>query len=401
MSVSDLRQRLMEGRADVPRVGVVEETGHRFPPFVVRDGAGGEVEPVSRYLRDLALSDMSSLTCRSYGYDLQRWFRVLWLLDVGWETATGSEADVLVGWMRMAVNPQRRRTRPSATPPGAVNIRTGKPALGAGYAPRTINHTLTVVHGFYAFHAHYGRGPVVNPVPSSRERRTALAHRSPFEAAVPFRRARLRQRVAEGAPRAIPDDLWDELFAAMTCDRDRALLLFYVTGGARAGELLGVSVGDVDWAAMQVYVVSKGTRLKQPVPASPEAFRYLARYLDQDGIPAVGEPLWRTRRGEARALSYWALRRVLQRANQRLRTNWTLHDLRHTAATRMANDPKMTLVEVQTILRHAGIEATGRYTRVRLDDVIDKLQEHYERPRPQRTYAPGYDPADIEVVFGG
>lgn len=30
------------------------------------------------------------------------------------------------------------------------------------------------------------------------------------------------------APRAIPDHLWDELFAEMGCDRDRALLEFYV-----------------------------------------------------------------------------------------------------------------------------------------------------------------------------
>ncbi len=48
-------------------------------------------------LRALALSDMSPLTSRSYGYDLLRWFRILWALDVAWERATGSEVDVLVG----------------------------------------------------------------------------------------------------------------------------------------------------------------------------------------------------------------------------------------------------------------------------------------------------------------
>jgi len=35
---------------------------------------------------------------------------------------------------------------------------------------------------------------------------------------------------------------------AMTCDRDRALLLCYVSSGTRASELLGVAIGDVDWA---------------------------------------------------------------------------------------------------------------------------------------------------------
>lgn len=129
--------------------------------------------------------------------------------------------------------------------------------------------------------------------------------------------------------------MWDELFAAMTCDRDRALLLCYVSSGARASELLGLAIGDVDWAGARVYVVSKGTRLRQAVPVSPEAIGYLTRYLDADGIPGPDEPLWRTRRGQSRPVSYWARRRVLQRANEKLGTNWTLHDLRHTASTRM------------------------------------------------------------------
>lgn len=58
---------------------------------------------------DLALSDMSPLTGRSYGYDLLRWFRILWTLEVDWEHATRSEVDVLVGWMKTARNPQRRQ----------------------------------------------------------------------------------------------------------------------------------------------------------------------------------------------------------------------------------------------------------------------------------------------------
>ena len=65
-------------------------------PWFVVDAAGREVEPVSSYLRDRLLGDVSRLTCRSYGFDLLRWFRVLWALDVGWEQATEAEAAALV-----------------------------------------------------------------------------------------------------------------------------------------------------------------------------------------------------------------------------------------------------------------------------------------------------------------
>src|SRR5207249_3718201 len=127
----------------------------------------------------------------------------------------------------------------------------------------------------------------------------------------------------------------------------RALLAFYVSSGARASELLGVGIEDVDWAQQRIWVISKGTRDRQAIPASPEAFSFLARYLDTAGAPPPGTPVWRTLRGEPRPLTYWAMRQVLERANAHLGTNWTLHDLRHTAAARLASDPQITMPEVQ------------------------------------------------------
>lgn len=397
----DARWALAEGRCSVPSTGSVAAGVGAHLPFVVLDGDGLEIEPVSVFLRDVMLRDASALTCRSYAFDLLRWHRLLWFLGVVWEKVTEAEVAAMVGWLRAARNPQRERRVPGASSPGSVNLKTGKQSLRAGYAPSTINHALTVVHGFYSFHGRFGAGPVVNPVPVSAQRRQALAHRSPLEPVPLVRRARLRQRVPRQAPRAIPDHLWDELFAEMGCDRDRALLEFYVSSGTRASELLGLTVEDVDWGGQLIYVVSKGTRSRQPVPASPDAFRYLGLYLAQDGLPSPGQPVWRTRHGGRRPLTYWAMRRVLQRANERLGTNWSLHDARHTAATRLAGDERLTLAEVQTILRHAHLDTTGHYLTARVEDMHDKLQEHYTRPRPQRAYPAGYDPEDIKAVFGG
>ncbi|MFF5085359.1 tyrosine-type recombinase/integrase [Actinoplanes sp. NPDC000266] len=397
----DMRVQLMEGRASVPVIGEVSPSCRLVPPFLVLDGLGRDIEPVTAYLRDLTVSDCGHLTVRSYAFGLLRWFRLLWLLEVGWERATEAEVVVLVGWLRSAVNPQRRRSTPGSAPAGSVNTRTGRPTLAAGYAPSTINHALSVVSGFYRFHAHLGQGPVVNPVPVAPQRRRALSHRSPLELQVRHGRARLRQKVPTRLPRAIPDRQWDELFEAVGCDRDRALLEFFVSSGARAAELLGVGIDDIDWAGQRLWVISKGTRARQMVPASPKAFVFLARYLDEAGPPPPGSSLWRTQRGAPKPLAYWALRRIMQRVNARLGTNWSLHDLRHTAATRMANGGKLTLAEVQAILRHADIRTTGRYLATRVEDLAEKLAEHYARPRPAISYSAGYDPADITAVFGG
>jgi integrase len=49
------------------------------------------------------------------------------------------------------------------------------------------------------------------------------------------------------------------------------------------------------------------------------------------------------------------------RAAAALGANWTLHDLRHTAAYRMARDPQLPLTDVQWVLGHAHLSTTQLY----------------------------------------
>lgn len=137
----DLHGGLAAGTVALPVSGSVTAGTGSLPPFVVLDEHGTEIEPLVGFLRDLALGDVSPLTCRSYGYDLLRWWRVLGCRGVAWDRASEAEVAVLVGWLRNAPNPQRVRRRVGGPSAGAVNLRTGKPSLRAGYPRRTINHS--------------------------------------------------------------------------------------------------------------------------------------------------------------------------------------------------------------------------------------------------------------------
>jgi Phage integrase family len=74
------------------------------------------------------------------------------------------------------------------------------------------------------------------------------------------------------------------------------------------------------------------------------------------------EPVWWTLRRPFRPLTYDAARMVFAGVNQLLGANWTLHDLRHSAAKRMLRDPDLTLADVQWVLGHAHITTTQIYT---------------------------------------
>ena len=122
-----------------------------------------------RFLSDLSASDCAVSTIRSYAYDLLRWFRFLSAVDVEWRQATRREVRDFVRWFRGAPNPQRDRgTGPGRPAAGTLNPHSGKAYLSNGYAPRTINHALSVVSAFYAFAVAAGLGPLQNPVPAAR-----------------------------------------------------------------------------------------------------------------------------------------------------------------------------------------------------------------------------------------
>jgi integrase len=186
----------------------------------------------------------------------------------------------------------------------------------------------------------------------------------------------------------------------MGCDRDRALLECFVSSGARAEELLGVQLEDIDWANQRLSVISKGSRERRWVPLSPDAMMWLSKYLAS--FPgSAGTLVWRTVRGPRKALSYAAARRIIQRANTASGTNWTLHDLRHTASVRMVNSGVLTLPEVQVVLGHADLHTTSRYTVPRAEEVIVKMQEfHAREQQPMPGFNPGYAADDIAAVFG-
>ena len=64
-----------------------------------------------------------------------------------------------------------------------------------------------------------------------------------------------------------------------------------------------------------------------------------------------------------------------------------MHDLRHTAAYRMARDPDMPLTDVQWILGHAHLTTTQIYISPLPEDVIASVLAHHQRraaPNPHR-----------------
>jgi site-specific recombinase XerD len=392
-------------RLVVPLAGALEETGDEWLPFRLTDPAGAAVVPVSEFFADLLAGGRSEATVRSYGMDLLRWFRFIWAAGVPWNMATRSEARDFCRWMQVAGKPVRPHWRaPDRVPDPAV--------AGAAYSPSVRAHSETVLRGFYEFHLEAGTGPIVNPFPLDRSRRgrRAHAHHNPME---PFRDERAglyRPKVPSRIPRSVPDEEFNEIFARLPSHRDRALVAFWVSTGARASELLSATQGGADPGRQVIAVTRKGSRAVQELPASTDAFVWLRLYqLEMDGLIPKGrrQPLWWTSRRPFVPLGYHAAHRMFERAGEAAGSAASLHALRHTAAYRMAEDPGLPLTDVQYVLGHASLTTTQIYTNPRQEDVIRRVLAHHAEQTRQAAAraaappAPGYRPETLAVLFGG
>jgi site-specific recombinase XerD len=391
----------------VQLVGGLSETGERYEPYRLVDADGTVVEPVASYFRDLLAAGRAESTVRSYGMDLLRWFRFLWAVGIVWDRASRVEARDFSRWLQVAGKPSRPHWRVQ----GLAAEAGGAVPAGEPYARSVRAHSETVLRAFYDFHQVVGTGPVINPFPVHRSRRGGRpnAHHNPMD---PYRDERgglYRPRVPSRIPRSVPDEEFNEIFAALPSHRDRALVAFYVSTGARASELLSATLAGLDPGRQLITVVRKGSRELQQLPASTDAFVWLRLYqVEMEGLIPKGrrQPLWWALRRPARPLTYHAVHRMFERVNDRAGTTATLHSLRHTAAYRMAEDPALPLTDVQSVLGHAQLTTTQLYLTPRKEDVIRRVLAHHaeqtrqaaQRARP--VPAPGYRPETLNVLFG-
>jgi site-specific recombinase XerD len=149
--------------------------------------------------------------------------------------------------------------------------------------------------------------------------------------------------------------------------RDRAILLLLARLALRAGDIVKLRLGDIDWEESWLYVSGKGRRQTR-LPLTQEVGYAIVDYL-QDGRPQTDtDVLFIRSRAPFRAFaSHNAISVIVARAMRRVGvtcpSRGAAHVLRHSAATSMLRQGA-SLQDIATILRHRSIETTEIYAKV-------------------------------------
>jgi integrase/recombinase XerD len=203
-------------------------------------------------------------------------------------------------------------------------------------------------------------------------------------------------RVPSGIPKPLTEEQVTSLLDAVVGNeplhrRDRAVLELLYATGARVSEVVGLSIGDLDFDESLVRLYGKGGK-ERIVPYGSSAAVALEEWFSPSGRARLVPERWQ-RRGDAEAiflnarggrLSRQGVWMVIKKYGQRagITDHLSPHVLRHSCATHLL-DHGADLRIVQEMLGHASISTTQVYTRVSQE----RLWEVYRTAHPRAVRA--------------
>ncbi len=327
------------------------------------------IGPVESYLAHLEAIERSPNTVRAYASSLRLWFEHLAARSVEWDTVGLDEVGRFVSWLR-------------SPPEGVVVIDVG----AARRAVATVNRHLAAVFGLYDFHARRGVRVAAELV---EWRRSGRGSYKPFldqvggrSRSVPRRPVRLRP--TRRLPKTLTTDQVATLLEACEHLRDRLLISLLAETGMRTGQALGLRHADVISRERAVRIVPRpdnanGARAKcraeAVIPVSAALVRLYSEYLfgeygdvDSDYVfvnlfaAPVGRPL-----------RYSAVAGLVERLRAKTGIDFSLHVLRHSAASEMIR-AGVPIEVVSKMLTHANVATTSQtYVHLGVEDLRAEL----------------------------
>jgi len=149
--------------------------------------------------------------------------------------------------------------------------------------------------------------------------------------------------------------------------RDRTILLILARMALRAGDIIRLRLGDIDWERALLYVSGKGRRQAQ-LPLTQEVGDAIVDYL-QYGRPQTDTDVLfiRSRAPLCALASHHAVSvivaQAMRRAGVTCQSRGAAHVLRHSAATSMLRQGT-SLQDIGAVLRHRSIDTTEIYAKV-------------------------------------
>lgn len=167
---------------------------------------------------------------------------------------------------------------------------------------------------------------------------------------------------------------------ARNSERDYAILTLFLNCGMRLSELVGINIKDIDFSENKLNVIGKGNK-ERTIYLNKACINAINSYLSirpKTGIKKDSEDALflseRLERISNRTVQYIVKQELLKAG---LDTNkYSVHKLRHTAATLMYKYGNVDIRALQELLGHESISTTEIYTHVDNEQIRNAVEEN-------------------------
>ena len=163
-------------------------------------------------------------------------------------------------------------------------------------------------------------------------------------------------------------------------ERDYAILTLSLNCGIRLSELVGINIKDIDFSENKLNVIGKGNK-ERTIYLNKACLNALNTYLSirpKTGIKKGSEDALflseRLERISNRTVQY-AVKQELRKAGLDT-TKYSVHKLRHTAATLMYKYGNVDIRALQELLGHESISTTEIYTHVDNEQIRNAVEDN-------------------------
>ena len=165
--------------------------------------------------------------------------------------------------------------------------------------------------------------------------------------------------------------------------RDFAIITLFLNCGLRLSELVGINIKDIDFSDAKLNVIGKGNK-ERTIYLNKACLRAINEYLQirpKQGVKVdklnSHKALFLSERKEriSKRTVQHIVNKELQLAGLDI-SKYSVHKLRHTAATLMYQYRKVDIRALQVLLGHESISTTEIYTHVNNNQVRDAVENN-------------------------
>lgn len=163
-------------------------------------------------------------------------------------------------------------------------------------------------------------------------------------------------------------------------ERDFAIITLFLNCGMRLSELVGINIKDIDFSENKLNVIGKGNK-ERTIYLNKACIKAIKEYLlvrPHDGVKFDSrDALFLSKRKEriSNRMVQEIVKRELAKSNLDI-NKYSVHKLRHTAATLMYQYGDVDIRALQVLLGHQSISTTQIYTHVENSQVRNAVEKN-------------------------